>query len=260
MALTADREYKSMAPTEELDILAGAADTLYKGAILAVGVDGLVKVAADVADEVPLGICKDQVVAAGGNTEHVILETGRFLLPKMSTQIGTVAFAAGAANNADYNGFYFTLYNGTTKYYVWFQTTDNAPAVDPAVPGATGLKVEILAADLKAAIAGKAQVVIDGDAAFICTVLDDDLTITAVSRGGTLPFADGTAVKCTVANTQTSRPTQADIGTLFYALADDGVNYLAEVVVGANHALGRCIGIDLGSNSLWIDTRQKANN
>ena len=76
MALTADVEYETMGPTVIFDILAGAADTLYKGALVNIGTDGFIKVAADVAGEVCLGVMKEQVVALGSNVEVCKIEKG----------------------------------------------------------------------------------------------------------------------------------------------------------------------------------------
>jgi hypothetical protein len=96
MALTADQEYESVGPTYVLAILAGAADTLYKGAIVQLEDDGYVEVPDDGAGSVNLGICKKQVVAAGSHTETVEVEMGKFWLAHSGaaqTDVGTLVYA-----------------------------------------------------------------------------------------------------------------------------------------------------------------------
>ena len=77
MALTADIDtYKTMGETEIIAILAGALDVLYKGGLVNIGTDGYIKIAADVANEVCLGVMKKQVSAAGSNAEWCEIERG----------------------------------------------------------------------------------------------------------------------------------------------------------------------------------------
>ncbi len=76
MALGADIEYKTMGETEIIAIKAGALDVLYKGAIVNIGTDGYIKVAADVSNEVTLGVLKKQVDAKGSNVEWCEVERG----------------------------------------------------------------------------------------------------------------------------------------------------------------------------------------
>ena len=95
MALTADRDIESVGPTEVLSILAGAADTLYKGAIVMIETDGYIEVPTGAAATVNLGICKKQVVAAGSHAESVEVEMGRFWLAHTGaaqTDVGTLAW------------------------------------------------------------------------------------------------------------------------------------------------------------------------
>ena len=61
-----------MGPVEVLGIEAGAADTLYKGGLVNIGTDGYIKVAADVANEVCVGVMKKQHVADGST--HALIE------------------------------------------------------------------------------------------------------------------------------------------------------------------------------------------
>lgn len=76
MAYTADQEYKTMGETEIIAILAGAADLLYKGGLMNIGTDGYIKVAADVANEVTLGVLKRYVNSLGSNVEWCEIERG----------------------------------------------------------------------------------------------------------------------------------------------------------------------------------------
>jgi hypothetical protein len=103
MALTADLNYETVNPTEVLAIPAGGADTLYKGAIVCIGTDGYIKVPADGAGELNLGICKKQVVAAGAHAEYVEVETGRFWLAHSGaaqTDVGTLVYPTDDATLA----------------------------------------------------------------------------------------------------------------------------------------------------------------
>ncbi len=95
MALAADLDVESVGPTEMLAILAGAADTLYKGAIVMIETDGYIEVPSGVALTVNLGICKKQVVAAGAHAEWVEVEMGRFWLAHAGaaqTDVGTLVW------------------------------------------------------------------------------------------------------------------------------------------------------------------------
>jgi len=112
MALTADYEYETMGDTEVISILAGAADTLYRGGIMNIGTDGYIKVAADVANEVPLGVLKKQVVAAGSHAENCEIEIGIIKLPH-----------SGAAQT-DVGAFFYATYDDTLA--------DSASNVGPA--------------------------------------------------------------------------------------------------------------------------------
>lgn len=104
MALTADVEYETRGRTEILKVIAGAADTLFKGAIVNVGTDGFLKVAADVADEWPLGVMKEQVVAAGANAEVCEVERGVVKLAHTGaaqTDVGALFYATADDTLAD---------------------------------------------------------------------------------------------------------------------------------------------------------------
>ncbi len=96
MAATADLEYRTRGETKTLRAVGGAADTLYKGGIVNFGTDGLLKVAADVAGEVPAGVMKKQVAVAGSNAEVIEVERGLVRLPHSgaaATDVGKLFYA-----------------------------------------------------------------------------------------------------------------------------------------------------------------------
>ncbi len=97
MALTKDYEYKTMGETEIIAILAGAVDLLYKGGMMNIGTDGYIKVAADVANEVTLGVLKRYVNALGSNVEWCEIERGIIRIPHS----GAAQTDIGALFNAD---------------------------------------------------------------------------------------------------------------------------------------------------------------
>jgi len=104
MALTADYEYESR-PLNKFDkFRAGAADVLYKGAIVNIGTDGYLKVAADVASEVPIGVMVEQHVSDGSAHEEVRVERGRIWLPHTGaaqTDVGALFYATADDTLAD---------------------------------------------------------------------------------------------------------------------------------------------------------------
>lgn len=104
MALSADYEYTTRDLNEINKHRAGAADTLYKGAIVNIGTDGYIKVAADVAGEVPIGVMKKQHVADGITHEYVEVESGRIWLPHAGaaqTDVGALFYATADDTLAD---------------------------------------------------------------------------------------------------------------------------------------------------------------
>lgn len=104
MALTADVEYESKGVLEQNSYEAGAADTLYKGAIVNVGTDGYLKVAADVANEYPAGVMKEQHVSDGSAHESVVVEYGRIWLAHTGaaqTDVGALFYATADDTLAD---------------------------------------------------------------------------------------------------------------------------------------------------------------
>jgi len=120
MALTADLNYETVNPTEVLAIEAGGADTLYKGAIVNIGTDGYIKVAADVASEVPIGVMKKQHIADGSAHAKVEVETGRIWLAHTGaaqTDVGALFYASADDTLAD-----SAVNNGPLGLCVGFKT------------------------------------------------------------------------------------------------------------------------------------------
>jgi hypothetical protein len=104
MALTADRNYETVGPTVILEIEAGAADTLYRGAIVNIGTDGYIKVAADVASEVPAGVVVKQHVSDGTAHAKVAVERGKVWLPHTGAaqaDVGALFYATADDTLAD---------------------------------------------------------------------------------------------------------------------------------------------------------------
>lgn len=104
MALTADVEYFTKSgTTETVNHLGGAADTLYKGAMVNIGTDGYLKVAADVANEIPRGVVKKQVVETGAHLD-VEVETGVIRIAHSEaaqTDVGALFYATADDTLAD---------------------------------------------------------------------------------------------------------------------------------------------------------------
>jgi hypothetical protein len=261
MALTEDREYGCINPDDFVEGLAGAADTLFKGGITSFGTDGLAKVAAAVANEVPMGLLRKQVVAAGANAEKVEIDTGVLAVEKKTQHVCTVLCNTGGTLNVNYADKYFTLYSGATKYCVWFNVdgagtdpTIAAPTLGTAVAiaVATGDSVNTIAESIAHTLdaLGGANTIFDADHSTATA------TIISAHRGAQGIAVAGNAV-VTVTNTIYGNAMQADVGTLFYAIADDGVVYTA-AKGSANVALGRCVGLVGTNNELWIDTFDKA--
>jgi len=90
MNLTADRNIETVGPVEVLGIEAGAADTLYQGALVNVGIDGYIKVAADVAAEVCIGVMKEQHIADGTSHDQVEVIGSKAWIPHSGAAQGDV--------------------------------------------------------------------------------------------------------------------------------------------------------------------------
>lgn len=76
MALTADFHYATMQPTIIIPMKSNVADTYYKGAMVNVNSGGYIKVAADVAGEIPAGVVAENTVVASGETKDIPIERG----------------------------------------------------------------------------------------------------------------------------------------------------------------------------------------
>ena len=130
MALSANNEYETMGNTEILHMKVIDAETLYKGAIVNIGTDGYVEMAADVANEVPLGVVKEQVDNSGGGGTTVLdveVETGIIKLAHSGaaqTDVGALFYATAddtledSANNVGPLG----LCVGWETGYLWIDT------------------------------------------------------------------------------------------------------------------------------------------
>ena len=90
MALSADLNVDMTVVDRVLTAKAGGADTLYKGALVNIGTDGYVKVAANVASEYPAGVMKKQLVAAGSNAEDCEILVGCAWLAHSGAAVGDV--------------------------------------------------------------------------------------------------------------------------------------------------------------------------
>lgn len=105
MALSADVNTQSLDPPNRVvTVKAGAADTLYKGALINIGTDGFAKVAADVTAEVCMGVLKEQVVAAGSNAEDCEIITGAVWVAHSgaaATDVGALFYATADDTLAD---------------------------------------------------------------------------------------------------------------------------------------------------------------
>lgn len=113
MALAADLNVECVpGTTETREGIGGAADTLYKGAILMFGTDGYLAVATSAAGTVAVGINKKNVVCAGANAEKIEYEVGQFWLSHSGAaqaDVGELFFATaddtlvhnGAQNTTD---------------------------------------------------------------------------------------------------------------------------------------------------------------
>lgn len=104
MALSADRRLETVGPVEILEIEAGAADTLYQGALVNIGTDGYIKVAADVASEVCVGVMKKQHVADGSAHDKVAIIGSKVWVPHSGaaqTDVGALFYATADDTLAD---------------------------------------------------------------------------------------------------------------------------------------------------------------
>lgn len=100
---------------------------------------------------------------------------------------GATADVAGTAQH-----FLLNSALDATQYYLWLNVTDGGETqTDPAVGGATGIQVDILAGDDDAAVAGKAQAAIDALGDFGASVASEVVTITNAAVGATTDASQG---------------------------------------------------------------------
>jgi len=261
MALTADRNYMCINPAPRIKGTAGGADTLYKGGIMAIGTDGYIAVPAASAGVVPIGLCVKQVVAAGAHAEDVDIEVGVLAVEKKSQQKTTVVPGDGGTLNVNYTNKYFQIFDDTTAYCVWVEV--GSGGTDPTILApALGVseKVTIGTGDNAGTVGGKIAAVINaigGAGVVFGATGTTTVTIVNVHRGANTASAAGNMTCVTVATTVSGTVKQADVGVLFYAIADDGV-VLTAAKGSANVAFGLCVGLVGSNNELWIDTRKKA--
>lgn len=109
---------------------------------------------------------------------------------------------------------HFHLYSAKddTRYYVWFNITDAGTEVDPAVTGATGIQIDVLAADLAADVAGKLR----GTSGLGAATYELDFTITGATN------------QCIITNTNAGSTTDTyddtvELTTFTFATSPDGV-------------------------------------
>jgi len=264
MALTADKNYKTMGNTERIHMKGGDADTLYQGAILNIDADGYMEVPSDAASVIPFGVCVKQVVEDGTHLD-VEVERGIIGVPKRTQQVTTVTFVDGGTNNADLDGEYFDIYNGTDGYRVWFDVASGGNEPDDG--GLTLVEVDITTDTTEANIAAAAEVAIDAlSGIFTSTDTDTALAITSATQGySQAPSKSATLLDATATLVETyiARAVQSDIGEIFFAIADDGVVYSTGKST-ADMPAGLCVGFDSvapnqgDADILFIDFRRKA--
>jgi len=103
MALSADRRLETVGPDESIAIVSGAADELYQGALVNIGTDGLLKVAADVTAEVCIGVMKKGITADGGTLVGEV-HGGKVWVPHTGaavTDVGALFWATADDTLAD---------------------------------------------------------------------------------------------------------------------------------------------------------------
>jgi hypothetical protein len=117
---------------------------------------------------------------------------------------GTSGFTVSVDTQGSFaltSGEYFNLYagNNTTKYYVWFNIADAGG--DPMLASSTGIEVELVGNETNLEIAEAIKLVLDDEADFSATRLNNVVTITATAPGITTASSDGNT-GLTVATTE----------------------------------------------------------
>jgi len=252
-----------MGHIERLHMKGGDAATLYKGAILNIDANGYMEVPTDAASVIPFGVCVKKVVEDGTHLD-VEIERGIIGVAKRTIQVSTFTLVDGGTLNADLDGEYVDIYDGTTGYRVWFNV--NSGGNEPDDGGLTLAPVAVGTGDTEAQIATAMAAVIDALDEFASGAVAEAVTITGVTAGYSIApaksatLADGTA---TLVETYIARAIQSDIGEIFFAIADDGVVYSTGKST-ANMPAGLCVGFEsrgvLGEDAdiLYIDFRRKA--
>ena len=100
----------------------------------------------------------------------------------------------GATYDVNGNGLYYQLYsaNDVTQYYVWINVTDGGFTQTDPTPGGTGIQVDVISADIAAAIALKVATAIDALGDFDSVSATNVVTTNTVSAGVTTDTVDGT--------------------------------------------------------------------
>jgi hypothetical protein len=104
MSLTENYNYESEGHSRFLEIEAGAATTFYQGALVNIGTDGYLKLAEDIANEVPIGIVVKDHVADGSSHKKILVETSKAWIAHTGaaqTDIGALFYATADDTLAD---------------------------------------------------------------------------------------------------------------------------------------------------------------
>lgn len=249
--LTEDFEYKVNGLCELLEFLGGAADTLYKGGIASIGTDGYIKVGANVAAEIPIGVFKKQVVEDGTHLD-VEVEHGKIWLKKKTQHVSTILFTDDSGNsNANYQSKYFKLYNGTDGYYAWL-SIGTAGYQELGLTGKSGGDDT----GLSQSTAYKVKVAIDGGTITEYTITTPGETVTytimmalldAQTTGATWAISGGD-VRCTsdlVSDTSAISITAGSSSDLLTALSSTPDTAVAGTSTGTDPAVSGLTGIEI---------------
>ena len=116
-------------------------------------------------------------------------------------------------------GRYFVFYSAknATKYYGWFEK--DGAGTDPALAGATAIKIAIVSADTDVSVATKIASAINANADFTASSSNTIATITCVDVGATTKVSDG--------------PTGSDTG-LTYKVTIEGNLGVIEILVNGS--------------------------
>lgn len=104
-----------------------------------------------------------------------------------STGVQTIAVVADVSGSLNNKYFFINTASNAIAYYVWFNV--DSGGVDPAIPGKTGVQVNISANDSAATVGTALQVALDALAGFVATGTTT-VTVTNASAGGFTPASD----------------------------------------------------------------------